>query len=231
MTDSKFKKLFVEELDETMFHSLDFHAELKESVRSKAIDESRGGRLVFFKRLLQHRHLGKLSAVAVIFTLFISALLLFDQETKVPEKSNLKTLQNNNLIDGQNYKNVREINSLEEARTSFGNSVMLPSYNPDYFTLERIHLLGVGGETDNKLILTYTSGEKVYSVIIEKDIHQMKPLGLETVDINGAEGYLKKEESVEILDAELQWYRDGIHYMVSGLIPSSEAVKIAQSFK
>ncbi len=148
------------------------------------------------------------------------------------QESNFSTFQseeNVGILPNPFNEEILELNSMEEAREVYGDDLMLPTYVPEDFQLDRIHVLNGNMEQADKLILTFTSLEESYSVMVERTELQNKPLGTELVDINGLEGYLKKE-TPEQLDVELNWFTNDSHYIINGIISSTEALKIARSF-
>jgi hypothetical protein len=128
-----------------------------------------------------------------------------------------------------------EIKTLEDAKRRFGDSFLVPSYVPDDFELSDIYAYGHDQNEVSKVVLTYSSGNKSFTIIEEKAPMGNELVGFEEVDINGAIGYLKPslddKKDVASLDVELYWFKDGVQYSVIGLITPEEAIKIATSMK
>lgn len=240
MTNPKddIKKLFNEELDETLFESLDFHAGLKDEVRKRiGTSEKKSFFYSSFSRVRQYQ-VFTYSALAAAIGLVVFSSILFlethsnEDQHNLMQESNFSTFQseeNVGILPNPFNEEILELNSMEEAREVYGADLMLPTYVPEDFQLDRIHVLNGNMEQADKLILTFTSLEKSYSVMVERTDLQNKPLGTELVDINGLEGYLKKE-TPEQLDVELNWFTNDSHYIINGIISSTEALKIARSF-
>jgi hypothetical protein len=235
MTDPKdIKKLFSDELDNTLFESLEFNSKMKDEVKRKVTSNKNS--LVSLKRVWEKR-IFPIITIAAIFIISLISISLFQQDQDSPKRvkeNEISTFQleddNSNLISGRSTNNVLELKDMSEAKQVFGKDLRFPTYSPESFELERIHGLRNEMNEVSKVILTYHSNELIYSVIIERTELQNIPLGFEVIDINGVRAYLKKVEG-DVLDAELHWYINDVHYRVSGLISTEETIKIAQSFK
>lgn len=128
------------------------------------------------------------------------------------------------------------ISAPEEARNVFGTDFLSPAYIPRSFKLETIQALGYDEQRANKIILSYFAGNQSFLIIEEKTEMQNDFKSFNTIDINGATGYLKSGiadggENEDKLDTEVHWFRNGVHYSVSGPITEDEAIKIALSMK
>ncbi|ETI66740.1 DUF4367 domain-containing protein [Neobacillus vireti] len=237
MTDPKkdIKKVLSEELDQTLFESLDFHSRLQDEVREKlTVDYQKGNGptwLAFFRKRRVYSTMLVTAAVCLVF--FSSWLLREDNSNQAQPKT---TLDNPTLFrsEGNNSTDplVRKswaLNSENEARQVFGTDVLLPTYTPDQYKLDGIYGYGSSKEQINKLVFTYFHEDQSYLVIIERNMLEDIPHRFEELDINGTKGYLIPVD--ENTDTELHWYLNDIHYMIIGAIPTEEAVKIAKSFK
>ncbi|MDB4868400.1 MAG: hypothetical protein JWR03_2733 [Cohnella sp.] len=115
----------------------------------------------------------------------------------------------------------------DEAKASFGQGFLIPSYTPGRVALSGIQASGHRQESATKVVLSYVYGEISFMVIEEKDTSTMGLHHFKSVDVNGAPGYLKTGES----DTELHWITNGAHYVVTGQIKELEAMKVAKSMK
>jgi hypothetical protein len=115
----------------------------------------------------------------------------------------------------------------DEAKASFGQGFLIPSYTPGRVALSGIQASGHRQESATKVVLSYVYGEISFMVIEEKDTSTMGLHHFKSVDVNGAPGYLKTGES----DTELHWITNGVHYVVTGQIKEAEAMKVAKSMK
>ncbi|WP_342430863.1 DUF4367 domain-containing protein [Neobacillus sp. FSL H8-0543] len=232
------KTLFNEEIDETLFKSLDFHAGLKKEVRKKIRKSDKKSQFYsIFNRIGKYRVFTYSALAAAIYLVFLSTMLFQESDSNENQpnpmqESNFSTFQsegNESILPTPFKEEIWELNSIEEARDLYGVDLMLPTYVPEDFQLERIHVLNGTKEQVNKLILSFTSIEESYSVMVERTNVQNKPLGTELVDIKGLEGYLKRE-TPEQLVVELNWFINDSQYTINGIISSAEALKIARSF-
>lgn len=125
------------------------------------------------------------------------------------------------------------LNTTQEAEQSFGSSFLTPLHIPEGFQLDNIFAKGLGSMIADKIILSYIAKDKTFIIIEEKMPETDTFLDDEAIDIeeeieiNGAEGFLKTSPSV----SEVYWFKDGVHYYVSGQITGEEAVKVARSMK
>ncbi|WHY88827.1 DUF4367 domain-containing protein [Neobacillus novalis] len=237
MTDPKkdIKKVFSEELDQTLFESLDFQSRLQDEVRKKLTadyqKESGPTWLAFFRKRRVYSTMLVAAAVCLVF--FSSWLLRGDNLNQAQPKT---TSDNPTLFrSGGNDSNdplVRQswvLDSENEVRQAFGTDVLLPTYTPGQFKLDGIYGYGSSKEQTNKLVFTYSHEDQSYLVIIERNKFDGIPHGFEDVDINGTKGYLNPEDGNT--DTELHWYLNDVHYWIAGHVSTEEAVKIAKSFK
>jgi len=115
----------------------------------------------------------------------------------------------------------------------FGNAFLTPSYIPEGFQLEKTYETGTDEKNADKIILSYVAEERTFIIIEEKmaeaDTFQDDEaiFNSESVVINGTEGYQRADSS----GSQVHWFKNGMHYCVSGQIPIDEAVKVARSMK
>lgn len=228
--------IFKEEIDATLFESIDFTSDLKHKVIQKIKPVQKETSMqALLNKIVKRRVASVISAAAILCIAIISVHM---QNLKSPTTEEnpinsgdvsilMEEGENTNPIEGKTSIKSWELKTLKEASQLFGNDLLLPAYVPNDFTLERIQASGINMDDPTKLVLTYQSAERSYIVIAEKTVLYYEPLNYEEVDINGMTGYLKKEG----VDVELIWSHKGFQYMVGGLISSEEAIKIASSFK
>jgi len=122
---------------------------------------------------------------------------------------------------------------------SFGSAFLTPSYIPEGFQLAETSVTGTDEKNADKIILSYVAEERTFIITEERmteagtfpdneaiDINEAID-NSETVVINGTEGYRKADSS----GSQVHWFKDGVHYSVSGQITVEEAVKVARSMK
>ncbi|HJV32125.1 MAG TPA: DUF4367 domain-containing protein [Bacillales bacterium] len=224
---------FKAEADKTIFMNIQFTEEMKENVRMKVKHSNKRSQASLNKFWLSFT---AIAAVAVISIVSLSTMFAGNErsdlnKSRTNEMSTLssKESENSNLIAGAPEIKVWEINSLSEVKQLFPG-VILPTYNAESFQQKTIKLSGENENEPNSVIFTFALKDKSYIVTVEKDDDQLKPVGLEHVDINGLTGYLSSEDNGQEI-TEIHFYTAGYHYMINGLISSEEALKIARSFK
>lgn len=85
--------------------------------------------------------------------------------------------------------------SLEEARSSFGEGFLAPTYIPEGFESADISALGPDTGNADRVILNYNHADERFFVILEeKSTNPEEFPGFETVDINGITGYMKSSK-------------------------------------
>jgi len=161
----------------------------------------------------------------------ITPMIGNDNETQILPGEN-----NNNTSIEFNTVTKWQIKTLDDAKKRFGDSFIVPSHIPENFELDKIQGTGTEDLLANKIVLNYSSGDKLFLVIQEKTIMQLGFVDFKEIEINGTKGYLKpnlleNDKNIKNLDTELHWFKDGIHYSVMGLITEQEAIKIAESMK
>lgn len=73
-------------------------------------------------------------------------------------------------------------------------------------------------------------------IIQEKEQMESEFINYKQVDINGTIGFLKTNiltdrEDEDIMNIELHWFKDEVHYSIIGLITQEDAIEIARSMK
>ena len=132
------------------------------------------------------------------------------------------------------------LSTQDEAKKQFGEFLLVPSYIPDEFILDKIYASGKQEEEQNRtatsIVLTFISDEKSFLINQEKSSFQDEFIGYKTVDINGVNGYLIRgasdiDESLDGVITELHWFLNDVHYSVSGQITENEAIQVACALK
>lgn len=146
------------------------------------------------------------------------------------------SLQNDDMTVDLFAEKEREIKTLEEARDSFGDAFLTPSYVPENYKLAYIRASGPDENTADRVVLNYSDGNRSFSVIQEKVSMQQELTGFKTVDINGIAGYLRAlpvdaGENKDVPGAEIHWFKEGVHYSITGSLTEDEAIRIASSME
>jgi hypothetical protein len=244
MTDSKkdLENNLRGEFDHALFESLDFHSGMKDEVRNRIKSKIKNSAPTqsWLFTIWKNHVFTTMAAVAIIGLIFLAPWMMNGDDPILTQPkpltdNNLSLYQgeekNSNSISNPNSMQSWDLKSVNEAKRSFGNELLLPTYIPSSFKLDGIYGSGDSSAQVNKVIFTYSFEAQSYMVIAERMPVEERPLGFEEVDINGTTGYLKHQANGNNLDAELHWNGFGVQYMVGGLITSDEAVKIAKSFK
>lgn len=128
------------------------------------------------------------------------------------------------------------VESLDEAKNSFGDFFLTPAYVPEGFTQSGINASGTLEDPALRVEMSYASGERSFVIIEDKNSPLIDFTGFETVDINGYDGYLKAArpdnyKAAAAHDTELHWHANGVRYAVAGQISGEEALRIANSME
>jgi hypothetical protein len=228
ISNNDIKNLLKSELDDTLFESLDFQPMLKNEVKNKIKPIKKQ---MWIYKFWNKRVVIPITVGAVISIVFFSTLLSQPSDSKPTENKKMNTFvtegENTNLIKEQRAIKSWDLDSPNELKQWLGKEILVPSYSPKGFRLDRIQVTGTSKDKANKVVFSYFNDDQSYLVMIERETFKNKPLGFESVELTGVTGYLRKGET----DVELEWNQKGYHYMVGGLITSEEAIKIAESFK
>ena len=156
-------------------------------------------------------------------------MMSVDDTESIPENSG------NNILNAEEEKSW-VIDTLDNAKGDFESTFIIPTYIPEDYELEKINASGFEEGKAYKIILNYFSGDKSFMIIQEKGQVENKFGNYEEIDINGTIGFLNKNISTEgenedSMNIELHWFKDEVHYLISGLITQEDAIKIARSMK
>lgn len=214
-----------EESDQVLFKDLDFHQDLKERVRLQT-------RNVASKKSFKKRNFFPIVAIAsVLFLGIITSTMFLNKDDTTGEMNTFVGDQENSNMITESALKSWQVDSIEEIKTLFSEQVLIPTYTSTAFTLESIYASGLSQEEINQVVVNYQKEDQYYSVIIEKSITDMEPQGFQIVDINGAKGFIKTEQTNDFLNTEVIWDMNGFHYVVNGFLSMEEAVKVAKSFQ
>jgi hypothetical protein len=115
--------------------------------------------------------------------------------------------------------------SPEEAAESFGEGFLIPSYIPEGFQPADIYASGTAAEGTDSVVLNYLGGDRSFHIMEQRSEEAWKFPGFETIDINGADGFVNSLEQF----TEVYWYGDGVQYSVSGALTRDEAIMTARA--
>ncbi|MBE6054278.1 MAG: DUF4367 domain-containing protein [Clostridium sartagoforme] len=117
--------------------------------------------------------------------------------------------------------------SIDEAKTSFGSFFIEPTYIPEGYNLNKVNATGTDESNVYNISLTYFLEDKAFVIIQEKRSIENEFINYEKVDINGYSGLLK----IDGMNTELNWSNNGVYYSIQGLITQDDAIKVARSMK
>lgn len=134
------------------------------------------------------------------------------------------------------YSQNRALNSIEEAKESFGSSFLNPEFIPDGYTPKQIQAYGLDESTVDRVELSYASGDNILLISQNKSEAQEELQDYSTIFINGISGYIKSAAAQDNKNAkspftELHWYNHGVHYSISGNLNEETALKVAEAMK
>lgn len=130
-----------------------------------------------------------------------------------------------------------------EAGEAFGKEFLKPAAIPEGFKIGGISASGKVTGSADKIILNYIANDRSFMIIEEKaETAEGGFDNYRTVDINGVTGYIKSgagvepgktagNEDIEVSEAEIRWFENGVRYAVTGLITEAEALDITLSMK
>ncbi|QYR22806.1 DUF4367 domain-containing protein [Paenibacillus sp. sptzw28] len=244
ISDHEIREQLKKEADEVLFEGIHFDSRLKENVKRRAqlIQEPplQGRAARNPRRWL----LGTAAAAVIAFFLIIAAPSLFPSwapPPAVPGETFHRPLPGN--IEpgdelppsGDSGEEIRVLTTFEEAGALFGEKLLVPSYIPAGFSLHEINAGGPEGGLEGTVVYSYVAGSRSFGLFQHKQEESDVPKG-KAVDINGGTGYLTtgdpgQEAGENDRNIELHWHANGVEYMLSGILPVDEALKIARSME
>jgi hypothetical protein len=143
---------------------------------------------------------------------------------------------NNLPPNGGPGEEIRVLQTFEEAEALFGDKLLVPSYIPPGFSLLEINAGGPQGGLGEDAAYSYVSGSRSFGLFQSKQDQTDIPKDGEAVDINGDTGYLTtgnpgEEAGPKDRNVQLHWQANGVYYMLSGILPVDEALKVARSLE
>ncbi len=138
------------------------------------------------------------------------------------------------IVQDSPQENTWRLNTMEEAGEIFGSAFLTPDYLPEKYQLDGIQAFGADRSSADKIILSYQSGEQSIYITEEKSASQEGVSGYEAISMDGFTGYIKElqpgdEAGTGDQYIELHWYKEEIHYSISGQLTREEAVKVAKA--
>ncbi|WP_138751371.1 hypothetical protein [Paenibacillus sinopodophylli] len=227
MTDMDYEltKQFRKESDEMLFSSMEMSEQLKRKIRQEAAAE-KAGRKWKLAKSWKVAAVGLAAAVSIVVAIPLlgtpSAPAPVDNTTE-----NVSPPQSNGGIVGSELTSLTTLTlaSIEEAKASFGEDLLLPSFVPEGYTLTDIAAVGMPDEPVRDIILTYVSGEHTVTFTASR-MASIYPTELFTkTKVGEVDGFVFEQPSM----TELFWTIENVHFGITGPIPGDAAMKMALS--
>lgn len=163
----------------------------------------------------------------------INILLESTQDSAKGTESTAENATSSILQDNGDIK-TWTISTTEEAGKSFGSALLLPEYVPGEFHLDQIQASGATQTNADNITLTYIDGDKLFHIMEVKTDLQEMVLDGKVITIHGLPVYINSLQTsdkaeIDSMYTELQWFKEGVLYSISGQITEEEAVEIAEN--
>ncbi|SFI39999.1 protein of unknown function [Paenibacillus sp. UNC496MF] len=221
--DHKLGEQLRQELDETLFASLDFSERAKGEIRRRAAHEKTGRRRAF----PAWRRTG---AAAAIAALLLVAAFLFARQPDAPAPGGQP---GGAAPGGSGYGSelsqleTKPLGSAEDAKKVFGPGLLVPSALPEGYALADIASTGKKDQPVRDVTFNYAtaSEDKTITFMVSRAPAAFPADMFSPTKVNGQDGYVFEQPTF----VELYWTKDGIQYAVLGPITADAAMKIAES--
>lgn len=223
--DHDLRQKIRKESDEIMFSRMEMNDRLKQKIRQQAgLDKKAKRRFIFPKSWV-------MGAAALAAAVWIIAELPLHQQpvdqTPVENPGVSLPPLNEGVGSGLSSLITTPLSTVEDAKTSFGSGLLIPTAVPEGFTLSEIAVVGVEGEPARDAIFTYMAGEKTITFVASRNPAAF-PIDLFTkTHVGEADGYVFEQQGL----TELFWMEEGIQYSVTGQITAEETISIAESME
>ncbi|NQX60568.1 hypothetical protein [Paenibacillus qinlingensis] len=217
--DHELHQQFREESDKMLFSSMEMSEQLKRKIRQEATAEKAGRKWKLVKSW-KVAAVGLAAAVSIV----VAIPLLGTPSVPAPVDS---TTQTNGGIAGSDMTKLTTmtLGSIEEAKASFGEDLLLPSFVPTGYTLTEIAAVGMLGQPARDIIFTYTSGEHTVTFLASR-MSSIYPAELfSKTKVGKLEGFIFEQPGM----TELFWTMEDVQFGVTGSIPGDVAMKMALS--
>ncbi|MGO4549357.1 hypothetical protein AB4Z29_31730 [Paenibacillus sp. 2TAB23] len=217
--DHELHQQFREESDKMLFSGMEMGEQLKRKIRQEAAAEKAGRKWKLAKSW-------KVAAVgmAAAVTILVAIPLLGTPSTPAPVDST--TQSSGGIADSDMTKlTTMTLGSIEEAKASFGEGLLLPSFVPEDYTLTEMAAVGMLGQPARDIIFTYTSGEHTVTFLASR-MASVYPADLFTkTKVGKMDGFVFEQPGM----TELFWTMEDVQFGVTGSIPGDVAMKMALS--
>jgi hypothetical protein len=208
--DQMLREHYKSETDEFLFNEMYFDSRMMADVRSKVHtatkQSTRTGR--FDQRRMRWMY-GTMIVAAAMILLFI-------------------TLPSPPINTGTTFivdDSQRVLQNAEEAQSSYGEGLHLPSYTPKAYVNNRIVAYSTTKSGVSKVIFIYETDTKNYILSVEKNASIEPFMNDEKIEINDVTGYIYSDANI----TTLYWLIDDNLYSINGILPREETLKVARS--
>ncbi|CAM4444360.1 hypothetical protein FHS16_003914 [Paenibacillus endophyticus] len=218
---------FRKESDEMLFSSMEMSEHLKRKIRQEAAAE-KAGRKWKLAKSWKVAAVGLAAAVSIV----VAIPLLGTPSAPAPVDSTTENVspsqtQTNGGITGSDLTKLTTLSlgSVEEAKASFGEGLLLPSFVPNGYTLTEMAAVGMPGQPVRDIIVTYASGEHTVTFSVSR-MASVYPAELFTkTKVGDVDGFVFEQPGM----TELFWTMENVHFGVTGPISGDVAMKMALS--
>lgn len=224
------RKQYKSEADEYLFDGLEFDSKLKQKVRNSINPIQKSVGIKGWIAAGRRKWAFGTAAVVMVTVLAVSIPML----DSAPEQTQI----DNPGISlpapdaGSEGSSLSELTTVivetpEEAKMRFEANLLIPTYIPEGYQRTEIQTTGMEKDTATRVIFSYTSGDKVFTLM-----EDMRQAGFsfdtfESIQVNGVDGFVNVMPGL----TELYWLKDGIQFSIVGPITQEEAMKVAESLK
>lgn len=221
--ENRLRESFRQEADRTLFMKLELSDEMKRNIRRQASAVTAARRPVLPRTWIT-------GAVALAAAIMIITGFPMLQHPAVPAPSEQTAEPAPSTITGEvgselSSLTTTTLGSVDEAKSAFGDGLLVPAALPSGFKLSEIVAAGVKGEPARDVIFTYASGQGTFTFVSSRMAAAFPQDLFTAAKVGGADGFVFEQPEL----VELYWMKDGIQYSIVGNLSAEEAMKAAES--
>lgn len=230
--DRKLQEKLKTEADEMIFNQMDLSAKTKNNIR-KMTAEGTAKRRSRFPRIWIAG-----SAALVAAVVIVAGYPMLQQSSPIPAPTQQTGVAEPPIsgspqtpVDGGAAGSglsaliTTTVGTPEEAKSAFGEELLVPITAPDSFKLQEITTTGMPDQPIRDVVFTFVADGKqvVFSATRMEPASPMEMFSKTTV--RGQDGYVFEQPEL----AELFWSENGVHYSIVGNLSAAEAVQTAEA--
>ncbi|MEK3884487.1 DUF4367 domain-containing protein [Paenibacillus sp. PL2-23] len=222
-TDRKLREHLRKESDESLFEGMELTDRIKQQIRQQAAAEGNGRRWEMKKSWI----IGA-SGIAAAVMVFAAFPLLNQPGEPVPtERPVVSAPATDGGAAGSELSPLitTKAETLEEAKTLFGEYLRVPATLPEGYALTDIAIVGEQGASPRDVLITYTSGEKSVIFAATRMAGAYPQEMFTKTKVGENEAYIYEQPTL----TELFWMAEGVQYSITGPLNGEEAVQAAES--